>query len=347
MTATLVSKNDVDPSLLSQGMKNVIIGGDFGTNPWQRGVSFASATNGLYSADRWQYGISGAAVVTLSRVADAPTVAQANYYTDACFDIQVTTVDSSIAASDSCVITNNVEGYSFRSLAQRAMVLSFWVKAYKTGIYCVSLTNSATDRTYVAEYTISQSGTWEKKVILVPASPSAGTWNYTNGCGLRVRFALSAGSTYQTTAGIWQTGNYLATSNQVNATDSTSNYFRLALVQLEAGSTATPFENRHWAQELALCQRYYFTTNDTSGRQYQVASPGTDTNQLPGPRWPVPMRATPTISISSIRDAAANAVSLSGIYIDFGTYGITVIVFPSSPLSNRQYYMSLTAFADF
>jgi hypothetical protein len=66
-----------------------------------------------------------------------------------------------------------------------------------------------------------------------------------------------SGGTYQTTAGAWATGEYYATSNQVNACDSTSNDFRITGVQLEPGTSATPFEFRPFQQELSLCQRYY------------------------------------------------------------------------------------------
>jgi hypothetical protein len=240
--------------------KNAIINGDF--NIWQRGTSFTSVTTNAYSADRWVYGVSGSAVHDISRSTDVPTVAEAGRLFNYSLLLDCTTADASIAAGDYSTIAQRIEGYNWLPLAQRAVTLSFWVKATKTGIYCASLTNGGFDRSCVKEYTINSADTWEKKTLTFPASPSAGTWDYTNGLGAQVIFAIAVGSTYQTTADSWQTGNYFATSSQVNGTDSTSNNFRLCGVQLEAGSVTTELEQRTFQEELALCQRYYLKTTD-------------------------------------------------------------------------------------
>lgn len=236
--------------------KNAIINGEF--TVWQRGINFTSVTSGAYTADRWQYAKSGSMVHNIERLTgDTPTVAQAGRFTDTCLLVDCTTVDGTIAAGDYAVVQQIVEGYNFLPLAQRPFTLSFWHKHTKTGTYCVAFKNSAADRSYVAEYTQDVSDTWEKATVTVTASPSAGTWDYTNGIGLTVAFAIAAGTTLHTTANAWQSGNYAATANQVNACDSTSNNFKLALVQLEAGSVATEFEARTYEHELALCQRYF------------------------------------------------------------------------------------------
>lgn len=235
--------------------KNAIINGDF--NIWQRGSSFANIANDVFSADRWRYEKNSAVVHTISRSTDVPTTAQAGRLFNYSLLADCTTVDASIASGDYCLLTQKIEGYNWLPFAQKAFTLSFWVKATKTGTYCAAFRNSGTDKSYVAEYTINQSDTWEFKTISVPASPSLGTWNYTNGVGLWLSFTIIGGSTFQTTANIWQSGNYFSTSNQVNGGDNTLNDFKICGVQLEAGSVATPFERRSFQEELELCQRYY------------------------------------------------------------------------------------------
>ena len=235
--------------------KNLIINGDFKIA--QRGTSFAAATHLQYTLDRFLYGKSGAAVHTISQDTDTPTVAEAGRYISNSMKIDCTTADTSVAAGDVIFIGQHIEGYNFRALAQKEFTISFWIKATKIGVYCVSVMNSGTDRAYISEVTVNSSDTWEKKTITISASPSAGTWDYTNGIGLRFALTLYAGSTYQTTADAWQTGNYFATSNQVNACDSTSNNVWIADLQIEAGSVASDFENRSIQNELILCQRYY------------------------------------------------------------------------------------------
>lgn len=276
--------------------RNKIINGDF--NVWQRGTSFASAANGAYTADRWFNNKVGAMVHTISRSTDVPTVAQAGRLFNYSILVDCTTVDSSIAAGDFCAIVQRVEGYNWLPLAQRTFTLSFWVKATKTGTYCVGFTNSGGDRSYTAEYTVNATNAWEYKTVTVTASPSAGTWDYTNGIGLNVRFVLACGSTFQTTAGSWASGEYYATSNQVNACDDTANDFRICGVQLEAGSAATSFDARPFVTELTLCQRYYVNYGypdygSTIGMTCDVTS---GTNYHFSFQFPVSMRASPSMT---------------------------------------------------
>jgi hypothetical protein len=235
--------------------KNAIINGDF--NIWQRGGTFNSVADGTYTADRWFYSKISSAVHDITLSSDVPTVAQAGRLIRNSLKIDCQTVDASIASGDLVRISQRIEGFNWLPLAQKTITISFWVKATKTGIYCVALGNSGADRSYVAEYTVNASNTWEFKTITFTASPAAGTWDYTNGIGLVLTFTLASGSTFQTTKDTWQTGSFFATANQVNACDSTSNDFFITAVQLEEGDVATPFENRTFANELRLCQRYY------------------------------------------------------------------------------------------
>lgn len=269
-------------------VKNAIING--GMDVWQRGTTFTGIAALAYSADRWKYDKSSAAVHDILRSTDVPTVAQAGRLFNYSLHLDCTTIDASIAAGDYVILSQHIEGYNFLPIAQRALTLSFWVKATKTGIYCVSFRNSARDRSYVAEYTINTTDTWEFKTISVTASPTAGTWDYTTGIGLEVCFTLVLGSTFHTTAGAWQTGNFGGTSNQVNAADNAANNFRIVGVQLEPGIVASDFEQRMYQDEFALCQRYCQVA------QFSFFGETVNTFSFGGNHtFAVTMRAVPTI----------------------------------------------------
>lgn len=296
--------------------KNAIIGGDASTNPWQRETVFTSIASGVYHADRFRFlNPTSSAAFHFRKIADAPTFAQAGRVVTHCFELDVATADAAVAAGDIVVWGQKIEGYNFLPLAQRPMTLSFWHKHTKTGTYCVGFQNGGGDRYYVAEYTQAVSDTWEKATITVAASPSAGTWDYTTGLGLVVDFVVMAGSTYNgATAGAWATGALYATTNQVNAADSVSNYMRFALIQLEAGSVATEFEARSVQQELALCQRYYNKTYSQGTAPGTVTSVGALGGTSSGTAatfavtvpwtFPVAMRSAPTVVFYSAFNAA-------------------------------------------
>lgn len=267
--------------------KNAIINGDF--NVWQRGTSFSAIADSTYNADRWRYIKTGAMVHTVSRSTDVPSVAQAGRMFNYSLLVDCTTIDGSIAATDFCAIEQRIEGYNWLPLAQRDLTLSFWVKATKTGIYSIYAKNSGGDKGYVGEYTINTTNTWEYKTVSISASPSAGTWDYTTGVGIMVGFSLACGSSLSNTAGTWGNGGYVGSPNQVNACDNTANNFQICGVQLEVGNKATDFEIRQIQKELALCHRYYWT-------EILYVAATISSIAVTGTRYPVPMRAAPTIA---------------------------------------------------
>jgi hypothetical protein len=275
-------------------LQNFIINGnmDFA----QRGTSFAAIANGAYSLDRWVYHKVGAMVHTVSQDTDVPTFAESGVVSTRSLRLNLTTPDTSIAAGDLMYFAQKIEGFNFARIAQKPMVLSFWVKATIPGIYCVSLANSALDLNYIKEYTITSANTWEKIVIPLKATPSAGTWNYSNGVGLWLRFILAAGTSFQAAQDVWQSGNLYATSNQVNGVNTGATNFRIAQVMLNVGTETAPFSlaGESYADELALCQRYCsFLTNGNLGNRAGCVP--TANTIVFGLRVPVPMRATPTL----------------------------------------------------
>jgi len=277
------------------GLRNKIINGAMEIS--QRGTSFAAAASGTYTLDRFAWYKSGAMVVTITQSTDVPNDTFQNS-----LKVDVTTADTSIAAGDFAIISPRIEGYNARDLIGQTFTLSFWVKSPKTGTHCIGFSNSGLNRSYILEYTVSTANTWEYKSVTVTGGLiTAGTWNWTNGSGLNVIFSLAAGSAFQTTAGAWQTGDFQATSNQVNCMDSTANDFFLTGVQLEIGPVATPFERRPIGTELSLCQRYFYSTTTNGSNHISVNQKTTTSGNYGGAfpvqnRFPVQMRTAPNVT---------------------------------------------------
>lgn len=307
---------DTGDGVSAQRQLNPIINGMM--DIWQRGTAFAAAANGQFGPDRFYWQTVGAGVVTLNRGASTPTVVQAGVLFNYSMEVDVTTADASIAATDNYSIRHKIEGFNWRHFASRNVLLSFWVKSPKTGIHSVGLRNSGTDRYFIQEYTVSAADTWEYKTILVLASPSGGTWDYANGTGIEVIWTLACGSNFQGTVGTWTTGALTCSANQVNAMDSTANFFMLTGTKLEPGSsTATPIQYVPFEVDLFRAKRYYQKSFSYATAPAQNA--GTSTGEyLFSPsvagaaagyytvNLTVPLRAIPS-SVTTYNPSAANA----------------------------------------
>lgn len=212
--------------------------------------------------------------------------------------VTTTTGEADLSGAEHSHVVIRVEGYDFVPFIGKTATLSFWVRASVPGIYCIAFRNDNTcDRSYIVEYTINQSNTWEYKTVNVTFNYSGGNWNYTNGLGLQVSFTQACGDTYATsTTNQWVTGNYIASTNQVNNVATTGNTFYISQCQLELGSVATEFEHLDIAVMVRLVTRYYHTIYNYHMMGTQVGTGAG--NAYVAYKYIYSMRATPTITQS-------------------------------------------------
>ena len=176
--------------------------------------------------------------------------------------VDVTSADTSLASGVYNTIVGHIEGYDIARTAigtsdAKTCTLSFYVRSNLTGTFTGSIGNSANNRSYAFDYTISAANTWERKTITF-AGDSSGTWNKNQNLGLKVTWVLGVGSQYLTgTTTTWQAAEHMGSTNGQNVVANTSNEFYLTGVQLELGSVATDFEHRSFCDEFRKCQRYY------------------------------------------------------------------------------------------
>jgi hypothetical protein len=294
----------------NEKFKNLVINGDM--RIFQRATSATTSTSTYDTVDRFLLYESSDGAMTSEKedlsVADQATTGQRT-----ALEMNVTTADGTIAANQFAAIYHRIEAQNLQHLlygtsAAKNLTLSFWCKSNKTGTYCISFNkNDSTEYFIPIEYTISSANTWEKKVIVL--SPTAGSTSVItasggaiaddNGVGLQITFGLAWGSNYHGTNNTWTTSSHLATSNQVNWLDSTSNNFYLTGVQLEVGDQASDFEHLPHDIQLQRCMRYYTRYDASEGyTRYASGFINSSTAAVAIMQLPVPMRAVPSIDHS-------------------------------------------------
>jgi hypothetical protein len=153
----------------------------------------------------------------------------------------------------------------------------------------------------VFSYTISTANTFEYKTITI-AGDTSGTWLTTNGRGIGLFWNLGSGSTFLGTAGVWGSSVLFGATGSIQLISTLNATFYITGVQLEAGTTASPFEYRQYGTELALCQRYLPAFTAISGTTGPLPGNATalGTNCVLIFNHPVPARVPGTgVTVSS------------------------------------------------
>ena len=289
--------------------RNLIINGNMMID--QRGgtvtINTASRT---YGVDRWLgYGQASDGVFTIVQDTEAP----AGFVNST--KITTTTADASIGASQYYLLGQSIEGTNFSHLSwgsasAKTVTLSFWVRSSLTGTFGGAINNNAVNRSYPFTYTIDSANTWEQKSVTITGDTS-GTWLTTTGIGANVWFDLGCGSSNVGTAGTWAAAGYYGATGTTSLIGTNGATLYITGVQLEANTTATPFENLQYTTQLQLCQRYaVMFANSTSGKSgiTMLGSKGhigfglahNTGNPLVYSELPVLMRALPTQTYSNV-----------------------------------------------
>ena len=291
--------------------KNLVINGDF--RIFQRASGSTAVGNGTYStADRFKTNFSndGAATTQQHTLSDADRATTGHSFA---WQWDVGTADGTIGSGQLAyfrhfIEAQNCSGLAYGSSAAKTLTLSFWVKSAKTGTYCCTIEkHDSTTYLLPLEYTISSADTWEHKTLVV--SPTAGSTSLItgsggdiaqdNGKGITLYWWLAAGSDYTGgTNNTWSSNtNHLATTNQVNWLDSTSNDWFITGIQFEIGDQATDFEHLPIDIQLQRCRRY-LQRIDASGTDYGTFGSGANANATScqfGKQFSPVMRSVPTL----------------------------------------------------
>ena len=244
------------------GRKNILYNGAMQIH--QRGNTTTTANSSKYFIDRFNvYHNGNQAVANLQQSTDVPS---GNGFAKSLL-IDVTTAESSVAASEVAVLRQIMEGYDLQQLqygasSARPITLSFWVKSPKTGVHICELWHFTSPvRTQSQSYTVSAANTWEKHSVTFSGDTATALDNDSN-YTMAVQWGLFAGTNYTsgTLATSWQnSGDTNRYVGQQNLFDNTSNNFYLTGVQLEVGNSASDFEHLSFGEDLDLCERYFQT----------------------------------------------------------------------------------------
>jgi hypothetical protein len=329
---------------------NAIINGAFEIN--QR--SFSSSTAAGFGFDRWNNSLSGDGTTTFSSQPFTPGSAP-EAYVEGTNHFRIVTTGQTGTNAFSRFEQPIEDG---RSFAGQNVTFSFWAKAAsgtpKIAIelfrsYGTGGSPSTGDNLTVGQIELTGGTAWTRySITYAMPSLSGKTFGTTpNTSFVTVRFFVSAGSDFNARTG---------------SMGIQSNTFDIWGVQVEAGSTATPFRrNANSLQgELAACQRYYYRASASATEAFSyfafgVASSTTVVKAIVQPK--VSMRTPPGSAefggtiIATTGDG--NNFTITGVTVDaasreYPAFNFTVA---SGLTTNRPYNIrandSSTAFVGF
>jgi hypothetical protein len=276
----------------------------------QRGTSSSTDTNGWHTIDRTR--------PTWSNINNAITQAQVDTSSgDLPFTkgfrkaFKITNGDNTPATNTQLKINHIIESQDLACSgwdtvnSSSNVTLSFYVKSSVAQTFVVHLYADDANKAYAFEYSATTS--WTRITHTIPGA-SGLTFNNDNGTGLNIQWYLYMGtdSTNNSfTNNAW--GSYSSSSRSRDMTntwyDTNDSTFEITGLQLEVGSVATDFEHRSYHDESQRCYRYYYQMAPKEAEALIGTTVNFDSTDHCHIRFPVEMRAEPSLVVSDYSNA--------------------------------------------
>jgi hypothetical protein len=192
-------------------------------------------------------------------------------------------------------ICQSIEGVNVYDLIGKPVAFSFVFSASMAGVYSVAVRDGGT-YSYVTSINVATPNTPQLYKILAPAIPLGASIPRGTAAAMSVCIgAINLGAYQTSTLNAWQSGNYFVANGFTNWGLTANATISATLLQLEAGSVATPFERRSYGHELTLCQRYYQIVDSLSFWGMGASGAAFGGSMLTF----VPLRSSPTLGVGS------------------------------------------------
>ena len=239
------------PSAGALSHRNILINGDFRISQ-RNGTTALAMTDNLYNIDRWAF-VGASSRITTQQVEDGPPGFK---YCMKAVSVGANTPDAADA------LWYKLEGYDVAPLAYgtsdaKTTTLSFWFKASASGTYGGAIQKHDLARSCPFSFTVSSADTWEYKSVTIPGDTTSSTYRDTNLFSVSIKFSTGCASGYLDTAGTWVGSDKRGASSTTQIQATNTAYFSVTGIQWEIGETATSYEHKSYAEELARCKRYF------------------------------------------------------------------------------------------
>jgi len=309
-------------NLIGAGRRNMIINGGF--DVWQRGNTVNTT---LYSADRWMQWMTNSGVsnrnVNCTKQTGGPIGRNSSYIRYAPQVVDTGMEKFSWGQKIEKVNLDHIE-------SGQQLTLSFWIKREQS----LPTDNNMDIQILYPDSTDGWSGIYlfrndeniDQTLDSISFNSLSTEWTKYSYTFVPSNTVLDRGL-----AVYWHVGDTNFNLNNTNALISFTG------VQLEVGKVATPFEQRSYGEELALCQRYlYSLTNNSTGYVcpfWQYNNTATINGWV---KFPVTMRAEPSLVYNTQGQTNWVVGYGSGSGLSMDTFTLNEQTLDSAVLYNSQ-----------
>ena len=278
--------------------RNLLFNGAMDVDQRNVGASMNATTAAEYCLDRWRTVSSASDKWSVKRVNRTDVTPPEGFSNS----MKITSLAATtVTTNDYYILQQRLEGNTLPGYAnsQTPITISFWVRSSLTGTYGGSWQNTGYVQYYPFQFTINSANTWEYKTITIPGSGN----NYIDGNSRSAIFTigLGIGTGYsQPASGGWTSTIAFGADNSVDFVSTSGATMYLTGVQAEVGENATDFEFKPFAEELALCYRYFYRKKTFNAKSIWFYSTTAGSCQID---FPTEMRARPSIDVVSASNA--------------------------------------------